>query len=436
MRTSVAFLTVLSLVMLLSGTVPLNVARAGGDSTDAEIEALKRQVRELTRRIDELERKRAQEREALEKAKAVQPSSIERYVDRRIQSFNVFNTTKFLVNGYGFVMFENDDESPSTFSVSANPIIHYLLNRRVHFVFEPEFTLAEDSLDIGLEIGEVDIFLNDYLTLVAGKMVLPFNAFSERLHPAWLNKLPTKPLMYRLAHAEGGAESNGEGGGGGVGGEEGHGEEPIGIVPVMSDLGVQLRGGAALNERTGAKVNYAIYLTHGPRAEVTDGEVSIDFGNITDNNGGKAIGGRIGLLPIWNAEVGASAMWADAGEGIDLFLLGFDGEYHYRGVELRAEYIYRRNDLPDGGSEDLSGIYLQGAYRLSELTFADPAVQRFVNRLEPVVRYDRIFRDGDDAHGVTLGLDYWVLPSVPFKVAYEANDGLPDNFLVQIAVGF
>ncbi len=427
MRTSVAFLTVLSLLMLLSVVVPLNVARAGGDSTDAEIEALKRQVRELTRRIDELERKRAREREVLEKAKAVEPSSIERYVDRRIQSFSVFNTTKFLVNGYGFATLENKDNEPSTFTVAVAPVFHYLLTQRVHFVFEPEFEVEEGNLEVGLEVGEADIFLNDYMTLVMGKMLLPFNAFGERLHPAWINKMPTKPLMYRF-EAEAEAEA----------GEEGE-EEFNGILPVLSDLGAEIRGGVALNERTGAKLNYAFWVTNGPKAEIVGeegDEVEINFTNLADNNGSKAIGGRIGLLPIWNAEVGASAMWADAGEGIDIFLLGFDGEYHYRGVELRAEYVYRRNDLPDGGSEDVSGIYVQGAYRLSDLTLADPAVQRFVNRLEPVVRYDRIFRDSDDAYGVSFGLDYWVLPSVPLKVAYEANHGLPDNFLVQIAVGF
>jgi len=60
----------------------------------------------------------------------------------------------------------------------------------------------------------------------------------------------------------------------------------------------------------------------------------------------------------------------------------------------------------------------------------------FINGLEPVVRYGKNFLPGEDQEQLAIGLDWWLLPSVPFKIAYEFNDGFPDRLLLQWAFGF
>lgn len=437
--TKVLIFIILTLSMSLAWSVGSSVA--GGLDTDREIQELKWEMEKLRERIEALERKRAEERELIEQMKAEERliesevANLRRYVDRRIEKFSVFNTSKLFLSGYGAAAFTNPDDEPSTFSAIFTPIFHYQLTDRIHFIIAPEFELEDDELEVRLEIGEIDIILNDYLTLVAGKFLLPFNVFSERLHPTWINKMPALPVIY------------------------GHGHGGGGIVPILSDVGVQLRGGAPLPLWKGSKINYAFYVTNGPRLEMEEHEeseeheeepteegaalaaaraVELEFSeNFTDLNSNKAVGGRIGILPVWNIELGASLMYADVGSDIDVFLLGLDGELHYRGFELRGEFIRLQHDEgEEGDDEDRNGFYVQGAWRVSDITLANPKIQNFINRLEPVVRYGRVYRLGEDLSQFAFGINYWIMPSVPFKIAYQLNEGQSDNFLVQLAFGF
>mgnify|MGYP000564634794 CR=1 FL=1 len=419
---------------------PQGTLKAG--STDREIQELKEEIKRLQKRVEELEKKRAEEERARQELEAKgketeeKISLMRRYIDRRIERFSLFPSSKLFITGYGSFDFVNPKGEPSTFATSVFPIFHYAVGDRTHFIIEPEIELEEDEVDFGLEIGELDFFLNDYLTLVAGKFLLPFNVFSERLHPSWINKMPAPPIIY------------------------GHGHDGGGIVPVLSDIGIQLRGGAPLPLFKGSKINYAIYLVNGPRiseeehveegvegethaeenhveeAEENHREVELEFGrNFTDINSNKAFGGRVGILPVWNMEIGASIMHGEADGNVDFTLIGFDGEYHLKGLELRGEFIRLEHDT-DEGDEDTNGFYLQGAYRLSGISLANEWLQRHINRLEPVIRYGKIFKTGDDISQVALGIDYWILPSFPIKIAYEFNDGIADRFLVQLALGF
>ena len=98
-------------------------------------------------------------------------------------------------------------------------------------------------------------FVNDYLTLVAGKFILPFNVYSERLHPTWIDKLPRRPLIYTnlLDHA-------------------------------LSDVGIQLRGGASLPFSEGSKINYAFYIVNGPRLEMGELMIGENFTDVDTNS--------------------------------------------------------------------------------------------------------------------------------------------------------
>ena len=115
----------------------------------------------------------------------------------------------------------------------------------------------------------------------AGKFLIPFGTFMERLHPAWINRLPTRPLGF------------------------GH----DGIAP-SSGIGIELRGAFDLG---GPKLNYSVYSTNGPRlkdgSEEPEEAGMLLFENFVDNNNSKAFGGRLGILPFADSstELGFSA---------------------------------------------------------------------------------------------------------------------------------
>ncbi|GJM16004.1 MAG: hypothetical protein DHS20C13_13310 [Thermodesulfobacteriota bacterium] len=438
------FLLIISFLLVFA----LNPVSA--QDTDGELKILKEEIRRLNQRVEDLEKQRAEEKKMVEQVIRDQEESQEQastsigsYVDERIQKFGIFNTSKTLFTGYGAVGFNKADGNPSTFSAVFAPVFHYQLYKNLHVIIEPEFELEDDELEIGLEIGEIDFFLNDYVTLSAGKIILPFNVFSQRFHPTWINKMPSRPIIYG-GHDEGG------------------------IVPVLSDIGAQVSGGFALNMFEGSKINYAFYLVNGPRIESEDdhGEESggddndettttanegdepeengnggtqtnLVFGNnFTDINSNKAFGGRIGLLPVWNWEVGGSLMFGDAEDDINFFMYGFDTEYQYRGLLVLAEFIHLKNDNVGSGETKKTGYYAQGSYRLSDISIENRYLGGFINGLEPVFRYGKNYLPGRDEEQYAIGLDWWLLSSVPLKIAYEFNDGLPDRVLLQWAFGF
>ncbi len=428
-------------------------------------DSLERKYEELLQKYESLKGERGlteaekwvKEKETKDKQQDETISSLSSYVDKRIEKFSIFPEAKIFLSGYGAVGFKNQNGEPSTFNALFAPIFHYQHSDRLHFLIEGEFELEDDENSFSLEIGQADIFINDYLTLVGGKFIIPFNTFSERTHPSWINKMPDLPIIY------------------GHGGHGEHGSPTAGIIPVLTDIGLQIRGGAPLPIAKGSKINYSLYVINGPRAVIEDehaedegdehvdqliaamneedehadeegeehadeGEgsnVDLQFGsNFNDINDNKTIGGRIGFLPVWNVELGASFMYGEANNNIDFYLLGFDGQFQYRSLNILAEYIRRENDLPGGGDQNVDGYYAQASYRLSGLSFDNGMAGKIINGLEPVVRVGQIFQEGKDISQVAIGLDFWYLPSVPFKIAYQFNDEIPDTFLFQWAFGF
>ncbi len=449
-------------LLVISFLLPFGLSSAEAQNTDSDLQSLKEEIRRLNQRVEEMELQRAEERKVVEEVKREQEeskeqasSSIGSYVDKRIQEFGIFNTSKTFFSGYGAVGFNKADGDASSFSAIFAPIFHYQLSKRLHVLIEPEFELEDTELEIGLEIGEIDFFINDYVTLSAGKILLPFNVFSERFHPTWINKMPALPIIY---------------------GHGGHGGQ--GIVPVLSDIGAQVSGGIPLNLFEGSKINYAFYLVNGPRIESEDDhgdgdedgdeeagddhddeetttanedeedeeheengnggtQTDLVFGNnFTDINSNKAFGGRIGFLPVWNWEVGGSLMFGDAEDDINFFMYGFDTEFQYRGLLVLGEFLHLGNDNLGGGKTEKNGYYAQASYRLSDFAIDNRYLGDFINGLEPVLRYGKNYLPGPDQEQFAIGLDWWLLSSVPLKIAYEFNDGLPDRLLLQWAFGF
>lgn len=338
---------------------------------------------------------------------------------------------KFLITGYTFGGFENTEGEDSTFSAGFVPILLWKLNDRLFVEGEAEFELEDDETHVELEYIQMSYVLNDYMILGAGKFLNPANPFADRLHPAWINKLPDAPLAF-------GAKR---------------------IMP-FTQLGVQLHGGVPVGSQ---KFNYTVYVSNGPTLEEDDTNYgTLEEDNFTDVNNSKAVGGRIGYFPLPELELGYSleisrvtasgSDVADADATIQSVDLNYITSVAKGTLDLRAQWAFSDVDNvtydPTGAdgfgpatlNNERNGGYVQAAFRPSELE--DTVLSDF----EGVVRYDAVdlpsgAPEGADESRVTIGLNYWSSASSVFKLAYQFDDtdspGEDSNaVLLQWAVGF
>ena len=346
--------------------------------------------------------------------------------DKQLKSIKSLATTaqpgntKPLITGYAFAGYSDRKGENSSFNAGFNPILLWKLNDRLFFEGELELELGRNAdgegvTGVELEYANLSYIANDYVTVKAGRFLSPFGTFAERLHPAWVNKLPDAPLGF------------------------GHG----GIAPT-SELGLQASGGFPAGP---TKFNYAVYVANGPRLNTGASEPGeaglLHFDNNVDINNNKAVGTRIGFLPIPELELGYSFQYARVGEGggVNAYLHAVDLSYVrdsrlLKGViDVRAQWVWSKVDKftfdPDGSlgfgplnfNNRRDGGYAQLAYRPSKLN------NKFLQNLEGVCRWDTINNpDGAPAESAfdeqrwTLGLNYWLGSSTVIKAAYQFGD--------------
>lgn len=339
-------------------------------------------------------------------------------------------SNKFLVTGYGTVGFTDTEHGNSSFSTSLSPLFLWKASDKLLFSAELQFGLEDHGTETELEYANAAYIVNDHLTLRFGKLLTPLSTFQEHQHPTWINKLPNSPMF--AAHG-------------------GHGSGAQ-LVPITS-LGAEARGGFTLDN--GMKLTYSAIISNGPVLDVDHDPGTLEFNNFADINNNKAIGGRIGFLPIPELEIAYGFQYAGDvvadGEGFDdvalvthVLAVSYVTEKDAIGgrIEARAEFVLNDFDTElDFGSGpidlDRQGGYLQVAYRptLSE---------GFVKDLEGVVRYDFVDQPSEfafDSDRYTAGVNYWVSPSAVFKLAYMWEDAEgsregEDALMLQFAIGF
>ena len=339
------------------------------------------------------------------------------------------------MSGYAAVNYSKTESKDSAFdNVLVAPILHY--NYKDLAMLETEFELlnnADGSTEVVLEYATIDLFLNDYMTFVAGKFISPIGQFRQNVHPSWINKLPTAPVGF------------------------GHG----GAAP-LTETGFQLRGGFPVGEMRG---NYAVYVGNGPvlHGEVEDDELAVEDieaeGRTSDGDGNKVFGGRVGFLPISGLEVGLSLASGKAQvievEGTDAEIessgdfdydvFGADFRYGWNNLDLRGEYIQTEIgklggtvNLSDNSSFTEAEVgkwktwYLQAAYKVPKTAF------------ETVIRIGDLETPhaSQNLSQTTLGVNYLFASNVIAKLAYEMKDydstgrDNEDTILAQLAYGF
>lgn len=331
----------------------------------------------------------------------------------------VVPTNQFIISGYGTIgyAYRPQGEKLNEFTSNFNPIFLFQFQDRILFEAEFEFELEEGVTETGLEYAQFDYIVNDHLTLVGGKFLVPFGVFGERIHPTWINKFATAPPIFGHHVSE-------------------FGSEPL--LPIISDIGVMARGMLRPGPFHVALNGYA---TQGAAAEPGDEEVpELEFpASSSDNNTGKLLGGRLDVaLPPW-AEVNFSYFNGDYDENDVLDFTGWNvaAEFRRMNFELRGEYVQTRQEIEQVTGFPVvrrDGFYGQLSYRF--------------DRWEPVVRWTQVFDtklDGkvtdEGAWQAGFGLDYWLSPAIAFMVAFELNreSGTEvdnDRIIAHIAYGF
>ena len=372
-----------------------------------------------------------------------------------VLSAPVFKDLNWHISGYADASYrastgdENRDGKINSFlAATFNPVFHFLYKDLLLFEGELAFAVGADGqTEVELEYGSIDWFVTDYAALAFGKFLSPVGYFRQNLHPTWINKLPLAPAGF------------------------GHG----GVAP-LTDLGVMVRGGfqgRRAFEHDGSQVkplfNYGFYVGNGPQLELEDGELEAleqeAFG--LDDNNNKAMGGRVGIVPIPHLEFGASFMVSNVlgkkEEGVSgpvtdgrYTLWGADFGYTKGPWNIRAEYIKASLDSfwsqreEDEDTElipatDWSAWYAQVAYRMTERTD-----HRILKNVELVARYGQFNASGFEhfveharpENRLSLGLNYWFSPSAVFKSAVARRDfTFEDNidsteYRAQFAYGF
>ena len=349
-----------------------------------------------------------------------------------VKSNNLDTLSKLHMAGYANVdAIAGSDRQEDGFTAARfAPIFHFQFSDRVLFEGELEIeTNADGETEIATEYATIDLILNDYMALVAGKFLSPIGQFRQNIHPSWINKLPTAPVGF------------------------GHG----GAAP-LSDLGVQLRGGIPLSGSM--RANYALFTSNGPTLLV-DGhgdevELEMETEAASSNADGNFVyGGRIGFLPVPALELGLSGALGKVGvaEGHavselaagepdrDYTVLGADAVYNLDTLQLRGEFIQQTvgseagSTIADGevtGELDFTAWYAQAAYRLPD------------TKWEGVARIgdlDTPNADGNRSQW-SVGVNYLFANNVIIKAAYTVDDyddnAIDDDerFNVQLAYGF
>ena len=327
-------------------------------------------------------------------------------------------TSRFLLRGYAHSGLEKYTDKSSFVGGSFNPIFLWQQSDRLLFESELELELENGETVVNMEYADMSYLLTKRLTIRVGKFLVPFGIFNERIHPRWINRLPSNPLGF--SHHD--------------------------RVGPSSDLGVELRGGAPLGA---AKINYSVYVVNGPT--LNDGSADPDeagilhYNNFEDNNNNKSVGGRFGFLPFYDSslEVGFSALVAKVGDtgskyekvGARLYAVDFSfiknllalksiidikAQWNRARVD-KAEYISPDNPQATYTFDNQSDTYFAG------LSLRPAYLDHFIlKNLEFAVRYSNLKTPaqahwGTNRSQLTFGINYWLDWRTVLKVGYQIN---------------
>ena len=257
--------------------------------------------------------------------------------------------TPLISGGVGFFSSTNGGNTtylPVLSPVLAAPIGPQLLVESRAFLVEsfspkgtgqPGYTTSHF---VGLTYLQLDYLATSHVTVVAGEFLTPFGTYNERLSPIWINNFQNAPLITSL-----------------------------GTMGTGSGIGGMLRGSAVSTSKL--SIDYAAYFSTNSTNEQLQSE--------------RSSGGRVDLyLPEQRLEIGASYGRLLEGKQANYFGAHAWWEPANNSFKLRSEYAHGRHS---------QGYWIEADYRLSSFGGQDT----FVGRMEPVFRWQQVFRNSPDA---------------------------------------
>ncbi len=340
-------------------------------------------------------------------------------------------THDFLVTGDAEVQYGKATGGHGTFGLADFAPI-FLFRANDNALFEAGFDVTlQNNVDangnptgdkktgVDLSFAQLDYLLNDYVTVVAGDMLLPLGTYSERA-AGWLNKIPDDPLVRDYLPGSG--------------------------------VGAQLRGALPVGE-AGQMLTYSVYGVNGPSStnDAHAGRLDLN-GNVGDTpnwHANPSGGGRIGWFYPWalhyDLELGISGQtgeWSDYAGSYAWSAAVLDAAVHLSPYfEVKGEYVNTWQQIDDAGTLHPSGVWVQAAYKLAGLEKDLPVI----NNLELVGRYDNENdNQGSKVDRYTAGYVYYLSNTLLFEGDYEwflvhgqnPNGNAPGSFVLQLSMGF
>lgn len=429
--------------------------RASAAVSDEDFNALKNLVQELNTNVQGLKQEHDQDQQTIQQLRtqldqtqtlatnAVQTAQAAQVQAAKPPASGPLASHNFTMTGDAEVQFGKTRGSHSGFMLADfAPIFLYRTSDNILFEAGFDVTLQNDtssghangsSTSVGLSFAQLDYFYNDYVTLVAGDMLLPLGTYNER-SAGWLTKIPDAPLLDDQ------------------------------ILPA-SGIGAQLRGAIPVGE-SGQSLAYAVYGANGPSSANGRGSAfqtagdptsgaNLDLGGnvgINDNGSSGNLhsnpsgGGRIGWFypwkPHYDLELGISGQtgeWDDAGNHLWSAAV-LDASVHISPYfEIKGEYANSWYGTDDAGTIHPHGLWVQAAYKLAGMNLDFPVV----NNVELVGRYDKLNDGlGTKTDRYTTGFVYYLTNTLLFEGDYEwlqshGPAAMPaSDFVFQLSYGF
>jgi len=432
--------------------------QASAAVSDEDFNALKKLVTEQGQKIEQLEKTNVLDQQQIQQLQQQlgQTQTVATNAAQKVATLSQIQPTyplpnpaagathNFMVVGDAEVQFGKTAGQHSGFALADfAPIFLFRANDNVLFEVGFDTTLQNAggppgtgggaNTSLSMSFGQLDYLLNDYVTVIAGDMLLPLGTYNER-GAGWLNKIPDAPLLDDQ------------------------------LIP-GSGIGAQLRGAVPVGEN-GQLLTYAVYGANGPGSVTGTGTAfqtsgdptsgpNLDLGgnvgilgdgtqqNLHSNPSG---GGRIGWFYPWklhhDIELGISGQsgeWDDAGNHLWSAAV-LDAAVHLGPYfEVKGEYANTWYGTDDAGTIHPHGVWVQAGYKLASLNLNLP----LVNDVELVGRYDRLNDGlGTKIDRYTAGFVYYFSNTLWFEGDYEYQSSRgpaalpPNDFILQLSYGF
>jgi hypothetical protein len=214
---------------------------------------------------------------------------------------------------------------------------------------------------------QLDAIVAPRMTITAGRFLIPFGTYNERLTPAWIRKFQDTPIIY-----------------------------PIGTRTSGSSDGVMVRGVATSSGSY--QVNYVGFFSA--------------HSGVTKFGAARSAGGRAEVyFPTKRLEIGTSYSRFLEGQHYNSTGVHVWWEPQRMPLQIRSEYAHGQHS---------QGYWVEAAYRLSRMN----GFHRWIAGLEPLFRIQQSFRSSPNTGGQGDGLppvdtqqaDFGLLYTFPHEI--------------------